>query len=178
MKTRLSFCAAPPCRRVRRVMKGYALFEALIAVVVLSVGFVGAARMQTVGLKLNNSAHSRQKASLLAYQMTDRIRANSAADYVAASSATGGSAACLDASTGCSPTEMAAADVVQWQADIASQLPLASGVVCQDSTPNDPDATAADPKCDGVGNALVVKVFWTDTVATAGSVFATPVRPL
>ena len=51
----------------RRSNGGYALLEALVAVVVLSIGFIGAARMQTVGIKLNNSAQSRQKAILLVY---------------------------------------------------------------------------------------------------------------
>ena len=151
---------------------GYALFEALIAVIVLSVGFIGAARMQTVGLKLNSSAHSRQQASLLAYQMTDRIRANPYADYVAAHA---GAIGCIELRTGCSVTEMAGADLSLWQADLAAQLPSGSGTVCIDSTPN--DGSAADAGCDGLGNTLVVKVFWTDTVATAGSVFASPVRP-
>lgn len=154
---------------------GYALFEALIAVIVLSVGFIGAARMQTAGLKLNNSAHSRQKAALLAYQMTDRIRANSAGTYTGALP---GATDCLDDAAGCTPIQMVAADVAQWRADLTAQLPSGSGVVCLDSKPSDPSrfgATLADPKCDGT-EMVVVKVFWTDTVATGGSVFVSPVR--
>ena len=157
----------------RRHVAGYALFEALIAVVVLSIGFVGAARMQTVGLKLNNSAHSRQKASLLAHQMTDRIRTNPNGTY---RDAAAGAVTCLEAAAGCSVAEMVGADITQWQADLAAQLPAGAGVVCLDSSPNDGDA--ADARCDNAaGSALIVKVFWTDTVATGGSVFATPVRP-
>ena len=55
---------------------GYALLEAMVAVLIAAVGFIGAARMQTLGMSLGNSAQSRQKATLLGYQMTDRIRAN------------------------------------------------------------------------------------------------------
>ncbi len=62
--------------RARAALAGYALIEALVAVIVASVGFIGAARMQTLGMSLGNSAQSRQKATLLGYQMTDRIRAN------------------------------------------------------------------------------------------------------
>lgn len=156
---------------------GYALFEALVAVVVLSVGFIGAARMQTVGLKLNNSAHSRQKASLLAYQMTDRIRANAAASYVGA---TAGATRCMADAAGCTPADMAAADTAEWQADLAAQLPSGAGIVCVDSTPGLPtkaDASFADPKCDDLGNTTVVKVFWTDRLAASGSAFTAPVRP-
>ena len=50
--------------RVRRVL-GYALLEALVAVVVTSVGFIGAARLQTLGMKMTSSAQYRQKAVLL-----------------------------------------------------------------------------------------------------------------
>jgi type IV pilus assembly protein PilV len=166
--------SARPCSARRRRHAGYALFEALVAVIVLSVGFVGAARMQTVGLKLNNSAHSRQKATLLAYQMADRIRANPRGAYV---DAVAGDAACLSATAGCDETEMVGADVAQWQADLAAQLPAGGGAICLDSSDlNDTAATAASPQCDGLGNVVVVKVFWTDTVATGGSVFATGVR--
>ena len=62
----------------RRAAGGYVLLEALIAVVIAAVGFIGAARMQTFGLAMNNSTQARQKATLLGYQMADRIRANQA----------------------------------------------------------------------------------------------------
>ena len=62
---------------------GYVLLEALIAVVIAAVGFIGAARLQTLGLAMNNSAQVRQKATLLGYQMADRIRANQAGVTVA-----------------------------------------------------------------------------------------------
>ena len=40
---------------------GYALLEAMVAVLIAAVGFIGAARMQTLGMSLGNSAQSRQK---------------------------------------------------------------------------------------------------------------------
>ena len=62
----------------KRSAAGYALLEALVAIVIAAVGFIGAARMQTFGLTMNNSTQARQKATLLGYQMADRIRANQA----------------------------------------------------------------------------------------------------
>ena len=156
----------------RRSDGGYALLEALVAVVVLSIGFIGAARMQTVGIKLNNSAQSRQKANLLVYQMTDRIRSNlqgfADGNY---NNVAVGSAACL--SVGCTPAELAIADMTEWSADLAAQLPSGTGAVCVDSTPD--DGIAGAPGCDGIGFKLAVKVFWTDTVAS--SRFVTVLRP-
>lgn len=158
--------------RRRRLAVGFALLEALVAVVVASVGFIGAARLQTVGLKMNASAQLRHKAVLLTYQMTDRVRANQLG-YTNGSynNPAIGSKACLAA--GCTSAQLAVADMTEWSEDIAGQLPGGSGVVCVDSTPN--DGTAAAPACDGVGNVLAVKVWWTDTVGA--SRFVTVARP-
>jgi type IV pilus assembly protein PilV len=156
--------------KARRVA-GYALLEALVAVIVAAVGFIGAARMQTLGMALGNSAQSRQKATLLGYQMTDRIRANRVAfDGGLYNDPSAGATTCL--SSGCTPAQLAAADVGQWLADVAV-LPSGTGKVCVDSTPE--DGTAAAPACDGVGNVIAVKIWWTDNVAATR--FVTVVRP-
>jgi type IV pilus assembly protein PilV len=158
----------------RRNEGGYVLFEALIAVVIAAVGFIGAARMQTLGLAMNNSAQARQKATLLGYQMADRIRANQAGVSARAyDRPSAGATACLVASTGCTPTQLAAADVGEWNSEIASQLPGGTGVVCVDSTPD--DGAAAAPDCDGVGNIIAVKLWWVDKVGTPR--FVVSVRP-
>ena len=155
-----------------RRMAGYALLEALVAVVVASVGFIGAARLQTLGMKMNSSAQFRQKAVLLTYQMTDRVRANRIGFGAGAyDNPVGGNKACLAA--GCTPAELAVADMTEWSEDIAGQLPGGSGVVCVDSTPN--DGTAAAHACDGVGSNLAVKIWWTDTAGA--SQFVAAIRP-
>jgi type IV pilus assembly protein PilV len=161
-----------PPRSSHRSAKGYALLEALVAVVVASVGFIGAARMQTLGMKMNTSSELRQKAVLLTYQMTDRIRANRAG-YGAGGydNPSAGSASCL--SSGCTPAQLAVADMTEWSEDIAEQLPAGHGVVCVDSTPN--DGTVAAPACDGIGSVLAVKVWWTDGIGDTQ--FITVLRP-
>ena len=159
-------------RRRLRQIAGYALLEALVAVVVASVGFIGAARLQTLGMKLNSSSQLRQKAVLLTYQMTDRIRANRTGFGAGAyNNPSTGSLTCL--SSGCTPAQLAVADMTEWSNDISGQLPGGSGVVCVDSTPQ--DGTAALPACDGIGAVLAVKVWWTDSVANTR--FTTVVRP-
>lgn len=159
-------------RRCLSLWPGYALVEALIAIVIASIGFIGAARLQTVGLKMSSSSHLRQKAIFLTYQMSDRIRANriglGAGNYDNPST---GSAACMV--TGCTPSELAVADMTEWSEDIRGQLPGGIGIVCIDSTPN--DGSAAAPACDGIGAMLVIKIWWTDTVGN--SQFNSEVRP-
>ncbi len=161
-------------RSRRRSQGGYVLLEALIAVVIAAVGFIGAARLQTFGLAMNNSAQVRQKATLLGYQMADRIRANQAGVTVHAyDSPVAGDTACLSNASGCTPVQLAAADVGEWQGEIAAQLPGATGVVCIDSTPD--DGTAASPACDGIGTVIAVKLWWVDKVGTPR--FVVSVRP-
>ena len=161
--------------RARRHAVGYALLEALIAVIVASIGFIGAARMQTFGMKLGSSAQWRQKATLLGYQMTDRIRANQlgadANAYDNLSNLTVSGSNCLIDAAGCAtPALAAAADFQEWAADVAVQLPAGKGVVCKDSTPDDGSALA--PLCDGLGSVIAVKVWWNEKVST--TVLATP----
>ena len=163
---------------LRHRVAGYALLEALIAVIVAAVGFIGAARMQTFGMQLSSSAQSRQKASLLGYQITDRIRANQQGFALGKYNdpGTGGPTTCL--ATGCAPDELAGADVAQWLKEISEQLPSGQGKICVDSTPDDdPKASPADWKCDGIGKVLAVKVAWVDRVGAAPTVFVTVVRP-
>ena len=82
--------------RAPRRPAGYALLEALIAVLVTSVGFIGAARLQTLGMSFGNTAGLRQKATLLVDQMTDRMRANQAGMTLGAyNKPKAGSTACL-----------------------------------------------------------------------------------
>jgi type IV pilus assembly protein PilV len=158
----------------RRSQGGYVLLEALVAVVIASIGLIGAARMQTIGLSMNNSAQVRQKATLLGYQMADRIRANQVGVTAHAyDRPSAGDVTCLAAVTGCTPAQLAAADIGEWQGEIATQLPVGTGVVCLDSTPDDGDAIS--PQCDGIGNVIAVKLWWVDKVGTPR--FVVSVRP-
>ena len=158
--------------RAPRRAAGYALLEALIAVLVTSVGFIGAARLQTLGMSFGNTAGLRQKATLLVDQMTDRMRANEAGMTLGAyDKPTAGSTACL--TTGCTPAQLAQADMGEWKADIEAQLPGGIGIVCVDSTPE--DGTVAAPACDGSGRLLAVKVWWTDKLGA--NRFTTVARP-
>lgn len=142
---------------------GYVLLEALVAVLVAAVGFIGAARLQTLGLTMNNSSQARQKATLLAYQIGDRIRANQAAvSSRLYDNPAPGDRTCLTAAAGCTPTQLVEADLREWSDEVAAQLPGGQGKVCRDSTPDDGDA--ASPECDGLGNVFAIKLWWADKI--------------
>ena len=61
--------------------EGMTLIEVLVALLILSVGLLGAAALQLNALKYTDSARMTGQASFIAYDMLDRIRANAAADY-------------------------------------------------------------------------------------------------
>lgn len=60
---------------------GLTLIEVLVALLIFGVGILGAAAVQLKALKYTDSALMSTQASFIAYDMLDRMRANSAADY-------------------------------------------------------------------------------------------------
>ena len=61
--------------------EGMTLIEVLVALLILTVGLLGAAAVQLNALKYTDSSRMTSQASFIAYDMMDRIRANSGADY-------------------------------------------------------------------------------------------------
>lgn len=65
----------------RVAQEGMSLIEVLVALLILTVGLLGAAAVQLNALKYTDSSRMSSQASFIAYDMMDRIRANSGADY-------------------------------------------------------------------------------------------------
>ena len=55
---------------------GVSMIEVLVAIIILSVGLLGLAGLQTAGLMHNQSASFRSTASVMAYGILDSMRAN------------------------------------------------------------------------------------------------------
>lgn len=112
---------------------GFSLLEVLIALLVLAIGLLGLATLQTVGLKFNQESYLRSQAVLIAYDIIDRIRANpvakSAGSYNSvAESATYTAPTCTGAVT-CSTSDIATYDLANWKTRIASTLPMGTGAI-------------------------------------------------
>jgi type IV pilus assembly protein PilV len=144
------------------LQRGITLLEVLVALVVLSIGLIGLAGLQSTSLRMNNSAYMRSQATALAYDMADRVRANIDAG-AAYDDPTAAATANCEGSTGCSALEMAQNDMFRWLEQISEVLPLGVGAICIDATP----ATAA---CDGSGDAYVIRVTWDDNRSGAADV--------
>ncbi|MGQ7844110.1 type IV pilus modification protein PilV [Granulosicoccus sp. 3-233] len=56
--------------------RGVGLIEILVAVIIMSLGFLAAARMQVEGMRFSQSAYYQSQAYFLASDMIDRMRSN------------------------------------------------------------------------------------------------------
>ena len=152
--------------------RGYTLIEVLVALFIMSFGLLGMAGLQVVSLKQNQSAYMRSQATILAYDVIDRMRANVSAvadgDYFITSGSQDNS---CETTTGCTDAEMAAHDVFRWQARLAEELPLGSGVVCRDSDPDDStDGVMTTPACGDSADSdlpIIVYIWWNDERASS-----------
>jgi type IV pilus assembly protein PilV len=105
--------------------RGVSLIEALIALLVLSVGMLGIAALYVTSVKANRSALSRTYAVELVNAMADRIRANRQGEATyAAARGSAPTAPTRDCSVlVCTPADMATFDKHRWYQSVLEQLP-------------------------------------------------------
>lgn len=125
---------------------GFSLIEVLVAVLVLAVGLLGMAGLQAVTLQNGQSAYMRSQATILAYDIMDRMRVNR--DQAIAGAYDLGMAD--DPATG---TSIPAQELSAWTADMSVTLPGGDGSV---------DCTTTAGLC-------TVTVQWDDSRASGGS---------
>ena len=110
---------------------GVSMVEVLVAIVVLSFGLLGLAGLQADGLRSNNDAYMRSQATLLAYDMLDRMRANlqgvENGFYDDLFSTTPTDPDCVG--SGCSIQQMSEHDAFEWNEKLAELLPEGQGKV-------------------------------------------------
>jgi len=109
--------------RIHDRMAGVSMVEALVALVIISVGMLGIAGLYLSSLQAGRSANLRMQAVNLATDMADHIRANKVglANYKALAADKGTSHDCVTAS--CSPKDMAENDIYVWKREISAALP-------------------------------------------------------
>lgn len=145
-----SLIAAARGRRESTRGGGFTLIEVLIALVVMSVGLLGLASLQTNTLAFNRDAYLRSQATALAYDIIDRMRANRDA-------AVNGGAYDVPAMANPAPvcnaavptTPVATADIAGWRRALACALPGGNGSI------------------DTNGPEVTVTVQWADTTRGA-----------
>ena len=98
-------------------LRGASLIEALIALLILSIGMLGIAALLVETLRADRAALTRTRAVALAADMAERIQANASAALAYEKGADNAGAlatACNSGSGICSPIEMAANDIALW----------------------------------------------------------------
>lgn len=158
-----------------RTQQGAGLIEALVAILVLSIGLLGMLGMQTAALKYEQSSWIRSALSSNIASLADRIRANSGAlataynytrTYAAERAAIEASATYFDPAKDCDTTtcdaaELATYDLLVWRRDLDQQLPGATGFVVPTGTK-------------GVDLRFLVTVAWYDKDNVDAGVLQSP----
>ena len=117
----------------RFTIQGFSLIEVLIALFVLSIGLLGLAALQTTAFKFNHQSYERTQATIQAYDMLDRIRANSAGknaglyDTVSSGYIVPNYQNCMALT--CTTTQMAEYDISEWNTANASLLAEGAGQI-------------------------------------------------
>lgn len=106
-------------KSTRSKQTGVGLIEVLIAVVVLSLGFLAAAKMQVAGMRNSQNAYFLSQANFMLRDMTDRMRANRegvlANNYSPFLTADGTALpACMASNSRCGIAQIAQADLHAW----------------------------------------------------------------
>jgi type IV pilus assembly protein PilV len=102
--------------------RGFSLVEVLITLVIMSVGMLGIAGLYVQSMQAGRTSMFRHHAVTLAGDVADRIRANPTAD-IAYAAAVGVDNGCVLGGVDCSPTQMAANDILLWKDQAADTLP-------------------------------------------------------
>lgn len=117
---------SPALVRTRR-QRGTSLIEALVAMVVLSLGLLGLAGLQLNSMKTAQGAHLRAQAAEHAYDMLDRMRADR-------TQARSGSYSIAMNATPPTGTTLAASELRSWLLLIAGTLPEGDGSIAMPDT--------------------------------------------
>lgn len=141
---------------------GYNLIEALVALLVLSLGMAGVAALLISGMAASGTANHSSVAVTHVQTGVEMMRANLEAytdGWYDGSNTSGDAttATTCSGSRGCTNAEQASNDFASWRARIATNLPAGVGFICMDATPDDGQPAAL--ACDGNGNN-VIKIFW------------------
>lgn len=127
---------------------GVGLIEILIAVLVLSIGFLGIAALQAKSLSTNNSAMARSMATVASYSILDAMRADRINALAGGYNGTITANACPAIGT------LAQSQISQWCADLGQALGATA-------------ATTGNVNCSGTGDCIITIQF-DDSRAGAG----------
>lgn len=113
---------------------GFTLVEVLVAVLVISIGLLGVARLVLAAVRANDSAYLRGQAAALAYSIVDQMQANRAAALAGGYNVAFGAYAnpgftCEGAGATCTPQQIAQYDLYMWKQQLSAASATTSGAL-------------------------------------------------
>lgn len=158
-------CNVHQAIELNRCESGVGLIEILIAVVLISIGFLAAAKMQVEGLRFSQSAYYQSQAYFLASDMIDRMRSNvrGVAEGHYTDQSTSNDAQNPQCSVNpCQPQAIARQDVYDWSTSLHPITGQAGFVAALPGTAS----VSAEGKIEAVGNDVYAVVMsWNEVVA-------------
>jgi len=142
----------------KNIQRGVTLVEAMIALLVISVGLLGIASLQLTAMKQNTSSLHNSQAVWYAYNISDRIRANIGEfdTYKNKDTASSTPKDCIGLS--CTTTEMVDSDIADWKTMVGS-LPGGRGMIGSNA------------------DGLLISVMWDDNGTGATGTTCDPDKP-
>jgi type IV pilus assembly protein PilV len=133
---------------------GFSLIEVLVSMVILAIGLLGLGALQGISLKNNQDAYLYSQANSLAYEMSDRIKANKTGWISISPPSSSCQNNCNSSTNSCNPAEMAAYDYCKWKINTATAL--SSGVTAVILKSSVSGSTA----CPGNASELCLRISW------------------
>lgn len=130
--------------------RGIGLIELLVAIVVATFGLLALAALQAAGTRYAKMTQYRALATLLATDLTERLRANRSSAVATAANYTyqvkfadqaptpvlpAGAPTCDTATSACDEAQIAALDLYQWRRSARQHLPEGSVFLLPDTAP-------------------------------------------
>jgi type IV pilus assembly protein PilV len=110
--------------------RGFSLLEVMITMLIVSFGLLGIGGIIVISLKNNQGSYARGQATLMVNDMVDRMRANRA---VAEAPSSPYNLALAATPAG---TTVAATDLAEWRAALATSIPSGTGSVVVSNDPS------------------------------------------
>lgn len=108
---------------------GFSLIEVLVSLLVLGIGVLGVAALQTTALRYGHDSYLRSVAVLQANSMGDRMRANQNAVTSGLYNSLSGIPSSPPNCSSCSSSDIATQDLYEWNSNNAQLLPAGQGTI-------------------------------------------------
>jgi type IV pilus assembly protein PilV len=148
----------------RPSQRGVSLIEVLVAVLIFSIGVIGAAGLLVMSARASHAAYMHSQVTFLAQSMADRMQANPMGVWSGAYNGAYPNKANQDCATGCTPWQLAQHDQGIWSSQLTTFLSsdAQASIDCNNSglayTPTSTQWALRPP----YGGSCKMKVSWTE----------------